>query len=92
MILIDKAVVDLRGGMRDVRPPGSKFFQFHAVFGKFGKIVCWHPPPGELVHLPRGNNGSTTARGHNLALNSIMNDIVNDKDLNLTLLTIKETF
>ena len=29
--------------------------------GKFGKIVCWRPPPGELVHPPRGNPGYATA-------------------------------
>ena len=40
-------------------PWGSKFFQFHAVFGKIGKIVCWHPP-GELAPPPRGNPGSAT--------------------------------
>ena len=28
--------------------------------GKFGKIVCWRPPPGELAPPPRGNPGSTT--------------------------------
>ena len=34
------------GGARDAHPSwGSKFFQFHAVFGKIGKIVCWRPPP-----------------------------------------------
>ena len=46
------AVADLREGMRDARLPGSKFFQFHALFwGKFGKILCWHPPEGWLSHL-----------------------------------------
>ena len=25
--------------------PRSKFFQFHAVLGKFGEIVCWQPSP-----------------------------------------------
>ena len=32
---------DLKG-----RCEGSKFFQFHAVFGNFGKIVCWRPRLG----------------------------------------------
>ena len=31
------ALVDLRGDARDAL--GIKFFQFHADFGKFGKIV-----------------------------------------------------
>ena len=30
------------------KPPtphqGAKFFQFHEVFGKFGKILCWRHP------------------------------------------------
>ena len=57
-----RAVADLRGSTRDAPPPpGSKFFQFHAVFGK-----CWQnrmlapPPPGELVPPPWGNPGSAT--------------------------------
>ena len=33
-------------------PPPSKFFQFHAVLGKFGKIVCWCPFPGEILDPP----------------------------------------
>ena len=48
------------GGARDARPPGSQFYQFHAVFGKIWQIVCWHPP-GELTPPPRGNPGSVTA-------------------------------
>ena len=48
-------------GAQGTRPPprGCKFFQFHAFFGKFGKIVCWRPP-GELAPPPRGNPGSAT--------------------------------
>ena len=32
-------------GSVDEPPPrlGPKFSQFHAVFGNFGKIICWHP-------------------------------------------------
>ena len=50
------AVADLSKGGASDAPPESKFIQFHAVWffgGKFGKIVCWHPPrPGELApHL-----------------------------------------
>ena len=38
-------------------PPGSKFFQFHAVFGKIwqNRILA---PPGELAPPPRENPGS----------------------------------
>ena len=40
-------VADLRGGAGDVRPPwGSKFFQFHAVFGKFWQNRMLAPPWG----------------------------------------------
>ena len=42
-----RPVADLRGREgRAPPPPGFKFFQFHAVFGKFGKFVCWRPPWG----------------------------------------------
>ena len=48
-----------KGGARDARPPwGSKFFHFHAVFGKNVKnnsnFGSWRPSPGE-------NPGSATA-------------------------------
>ena len=41
-----------KGGARDVRPPwGSKFFHFHAVFGKNVKnnsnFMSWRPPWGK---------------------------------------------
>ena len=49
------AVADLRGGAGDAPPPGgSKFFRFHAVFGKFWQNRMLAPPP-------RGNPGSATA-------------------------------
>ena len=32
-------LADPRGGARDVHPPGSKFFHFHAVFNKKLKII-----------------------------------------------------
>ena len=36
-----RPVADLHSKILDAAPPPeSKFFQFHAVFGKFGKIVC----------------------------------------------------
>ena len=50
-------LADPRGGARDARPPwGSKFFHFHAVFGKklrnnsiFGS---WRPPLGKILDPP----------------------------------------
>ena len=46
-----------KGGARDARPPGSKFFHFHAVFGK-KKIVkqsqfrSWRTPIGKILEPP----------------------------------------
>ena len=50
-------VADLHSKILD--PPGSKFFQFHAVFGKNwqNRMLA---PPGEFAHPPRGNPGSAT--------------------------------
>ena len=33
-------------GGRMPLPPSSKFSQFHADFGNFGKIMCWRPLEG----------------------------------------------
>ena len=46
----------------DLRDPwGSKFFQFHAVFGKIWQNLMLAPPsPGQLAPPPRGNPGSAT--------------------------------
>ena len=41
-------------------PRGPNSFKFMQFLGKFGKIVCWHPP-GELVPPPQGNPRSATA-------------------------------
>ena len=41
-------------------PPGSKFFEFHAVSGKIWQNRMLAPPPGQLAPLPRGNPGSAT--------------------------------
>ena len=50
-----------KGGARDVHLPwGSRFLQFHAVFGKIWQN-CMLVPPGELVAPPWGNPGSATA-------------------------------
>ena len=40
--------------------PGSKFFQFNAVFGKIWQNLML-APPGQLAPPPRGNPGSATA-------------------------------
>ena len=43
----DHSVADLRG-TRDARSPrGPNSFNFTQFLGKFGKIVCWRPPPPE---------------------------------------------
>ena len=40
------AVADLHSKMLDARPPGGpNSFNFMQFLGKFGKIVCWRPPP-----------------------------------------------
>ena len=53
------------GGVRDARPPppsASKFFQFHAVFGRIRQNCVFTPPPPWRVHAPPwGNPGSVTA-------------------------------
>ena len=43
-----------KGDARDARPLGSKFFQFHAVFGEIWQIVNWRPPPPESWHRHLG--------------------------------------
>ena len=52
-------VVDLRGVQGKCAPQGSKFFQFHAVFGKIWRIRML-APPGQFAPPPRGNPGSAT--------------------------------
>ena len=57
---IHKTVADLHSKILDARPPwGSKFFQFHAVFGKFWQnhmlappLVSWRPLLGEILDPP----------------------------------------
>ena len=59
-ILASLPVADLRGGRRGRAPPrGSKFFQFHAVFGKFWQnrmlappLGSWRPLHGEILDPP----------------------------------------
>ena len=60
-IICFQASGESKGGARDARPPrGSKFFQFHAVFGKIwqNRMLA---PPRELAPPPRGNPWSATA-------------------------------
>ena len=54
-------MTDLRGPRVPHAPSwGSKFFQFHAVLGKFWQNRMSAPPPGKLASPPRGNPGSAT--------------------------------
>ena len=56
--LLVGTVADLRGCEGHVPPPpGPTSFNFMQFWGKFGKIVCWRPPPGELASPPQGNPG-----------------------------------
>ena len=60
---IPKAISGGSKGAQGTHAPwGSKFFQFHAVFGKNwqNRILA---PPGELARPPRGNPGSTPGNG-----------------------------
>ena len=41
---------------------GSKFFQFHAVFGKVWQNRMLASPPRQLAPPPRGNPGSATGK------------------------------
>ena len=52
-------VADIHSKILDAHPfPSlSNFLHFHAVFGNFGQIIVWRPPPFGLVP-PMGNPGS----------------------------------
>ena len=52
-------------------PWGSKFFQFHAVFGEIWQNRMLAPPPGELAPPPRGNPGSATDMYHSFGCNGL---------------------
>ena len=54
------AVADLHSKILDAPPRGPKFFQFHAVFGKFWQNHML-APPGGFGAPSRGNPGSATA-------------------------------
>ena len=59
-ILVNISVADLHSKILDARPPwGSKFFQFHAVFGKIWQnrmlappLGSWRPLLGEILDPP----------------------------------------
>ena len=52
------ALADLGGAWGTHAPPwASKFFRFHAVFGKIWRV---HAPPGGFTPPPRENPGSAT--------------------------------
>ena len=46
-----------------MHPPGPNYLNFMQYLGKFGKIVCWHPPR-ELLSPPQGNPRSATEDGY----------------------------
>ena len=52
------------GGVHPARAPPmvQNFLDFMQFFGKFDKIVCWHPPRG-LAPPPTGNPGSAPRGG-----------------------------
>ena len=60
-------LLPINGGSKGWRegcaPPlvGSKFFQFHAVFGEIWQNRMLAAPPGGLAPPSRGNPGSATA-------------------------------
>ena len=56
------SVADLHSKISDV-PPRSKFFQFHAVFGKIWQNRMLAPLPQGLAPPPRVNPGSATGAG-----------------------------
>ena len=69
-------MADLHSKILDMCPPGGpNSFNFMQFLGKFGKIVCWHPP-GELVPLPWGNPGSATGGhgGHGTTAHAVKDD------------------
>ena len=60
-----------RGGVRDARPPRtSKFFRFHAVFGKIWRV---HAPPGGFTPPP-----------HSLIFLAISSQILHGIEINWT--------
>ena len=61
-IIAPISVADLRGGVRDARPPPLRpnSFNFMQFLGEFGKIACSRPPLGGFTPPPWGNPGSVT--------------------------------
>ena len=64
-------VADLRGREGRTPPPASKFFQFHAVFGRIWQNCVFTSPLGGFTPPSGGNLGSVTAivLNSNLCLN-----------------------
>ena len=50
-------MADPRGALPSREPPPTdqNFLNFMHFFDKFGKFVCWRPPPGGLAPPPMGN-------------------------------------
>ena len=67
------SVADLHSKILDARPPrGSKFFQFHAVFGKFWRNCMLAPPLGSWRPLLGVTCGSMII---SLLMNITMNQL-----------------
>ena len=63
LALLDSALADLRGGRQGRAPTwGSKFFHFHAVFGKNLKnnsnFGSWRTPLGKILDPPLQSQSS----------------------------------
>ena len=68
------AVADLIGGEMNECPPsprGSKFFKFHAVFGKIWQNRMFGSLSGGLAPSSRGNPGSATDTDSNFSYKKI---------------------
>ena len=46
------------GGVHSAPPISRNFLNFKQFLGKFGKIVCWRPSPGQLAPPSTENPGS----------------------------------
>ena len=77
------SLADPRGGARDARPPwGSKFFHFHAVFGKNVKnnsnFGSWRPPLGKILDPPLILSIGTGVRYYYKPLSEYFNLVANE--------------
>ena len=69
------SVADLHSKILDAPPPRSKFFQFHAVFGKIWQNLMLMPPLESWRPPPRGNHGSATDYFVCMYLDSVLESI-----------------